>query len=113
MMRFNETLKWLAILDDETIIKEENSKFSELDNKNIKLFRLYSTKNGKEYDFEIGMSRKLIFARRNMISQNSKEMIVICGWYEGDFMRVMFIFKDGSYEIKEEWEEGTIYSKVI
>ena len=48
-----------------------------------------------------------------MISQNSKEMIVICGWYEGDFMRVMFIFKDGSYEIKEEWEEGTIYSKVI
>ena len=47
MMRFNETLKWLAILDDETIIKEENSKFSELDDKNIKLFRLYSTKYGK------------------------------------------------------------------
>jgi len=112
-MRFNETLKWLAIIDDGTKIREENSKFSELDGKNIKLFRLYSTKNGKEYNFDIGSGRKLIFARRNMISQNSKEMIVICGWYEGDYMRVMFIFKDGSYEIKEEWKEGTIYSKVI
>ena len=113
MVRFNETLKWLAILDDETIIKEENSKFSELDDKNIKLFRLYSTKNGKEYDFDIGSDRKLIFTRRNMISQNSKEIIVICGWYEGDYMNVTFIFKDGSYVIKEEWEEGTVYSKVI
>ncbi len=48
-----------------------------------------------------------------MISQNSKEIIVICGWYEGDYMNVTFIFKDGSYVIKEEWEEGTVYSKVI
>lgn len=113
MMRFNETLKWLAILDNGIEIREENSKFSELDDKNIVLFRLHSNKNDRKYDFDIGDNRKLIFSRRNIISSNSKEMIVICGWYEGDFMKVTFIFEDGSYEIKEKWEENSIYSKVI
>ena len=48
-MRFNETLKWLAILDNGIEIREENSKFSELDDKNIVLFRLHSNKNDRKY----------------------------------------------------------------
>ena len=71
-----------------------------------------SSQNNKSFNFEIGSKRKLIFARRNRISNGDKDMIVICGWYEDSKMRVLFIFSNGDYTVKEAWEDNTIYSKV-
>ena len=113
MTRFSETLYWIARTEDDILLSELNCRFSSLEGKKIKDFTLVSTNNKKEFNFIIGSKRKLIFARRNRITGSTKDVIVICGWYEGYNMRVMFIFPDGSYEIKEEWEENGIYSEVL
>ena len=112
MTKFNETLYWIAELSDGTIISEKDSKFSDINQDELYNFKLISSQNNKSFNFEIGSKRKLIFARRNRISSGDRDMIIICGWYEGLKMRVLFIFSDGNYEVKEEWEDNAIYSKV-
>ena len=112
MTKFNETLYWIAELSDGTIISEKDSKFSDINQDELYNFKLISSQNDKSFNFEIGSKRKLIFARRNRISNGDRDMIIICGWYEGLKMRVLFIFSDGNYEVKEEWEDNAIYSKV-
>ena len=112
MTKFNETLYWIAELSDGAIISEKNSKFSDINQDKLDNFKLVSSQNGESFNFEIGSERKLIFARRNRISSGNRDMIVICGWYEGLKMRVLFIFSDGNYEVKEEWEDNAIYTKV-
>ena len=112
MTKFNETLYWIAELSDGTIISEKNSKFSDINQDELYNFKLISSQNNKSFNFEIGSKRKLIFARRNRISNGDRDMIIICGWYEGLKMRVLFIFSDGNYVVKEEWEDNAIYSKV-
>jgi len=112
MTKFNETLYWIAELSDGTIISEKDSKFSDINQDELYNFKLISSQNDKSFNFEIGSKRKLIFARRNRISSGDRDMIIICGWYEGLKMRVLFIFSDGNYEVKEEWEDNAIYSKV-
>ena len=115
MTKFNETLYWVAELSDGTIINEKDSKFSDINQDMLENFKLVSDswKSRKEvHNFQIGNKRKLIFTRRNRISSGDRDMIIICGWYEGLKMRVLFIFSDGNYEVKEEWEDNAIYSKV-
>ena len=112
MTKFNETLYWIAELSDGTIISEKDSKFSDINQDELFNFKLISSQNDKSFNFEIGSKRKLIFTRRNRISNGDRDMIIICGWYEGLKMRVLFIFSDGNYEVKEEWEDNAIYSKV-
>ena len=112
MTKFNETLYWVADLSDGTTVSEKDSKFSDINQDKLDNFKLISDQNGKSFNFEIGSRRKLIFTRRNRISNGDRDMIVICGWYEGSKMRVLFIFSDGNYAVKEEWEDNTIYSKV-
>ena len=115
MTKFNETLYWVAELSDGTIISEKDSKFSDINQDVLENFKLVSDswKSRKEvHNFQIGKKRKLIFTRRNRISSGSRDMIVICGWYEGFKMRVLFIFSNGNYTVKEEWESNAIYSKV-
>ena len=112
MTKFNETLYWIAELSDGTIISEKDSKFSDINQDELYNFKLISSQNDKSFNFEIGSKRKLIFARRNRISSGDRDMIIICGWYEGLKMRVLFRFSDGKYEVKEEWEDNAIYSKV-
>ena len=115
MTKFNETLYWVAELSDGTIINEKDSKFSDINQDMLENFKLVSDswKTRKEiHAFQIGVKRKLIFARRNRISNGDRDMIVICGWYEDSKMRVLFIFSNGDYTVKEAWEDNTIYSEV-
>jgi len=112
MTKFNETLYWIAELSDGTTVSEKDSKFLDINQEKLDNFKLISSQNDKSFNFEIGSKRKLIFARRNRISSGDRDMIIICGWYEGLKMRVLFIFSDGNYEVKEEWEDNAIYSKV-
>jgi len=112
MTKFNETLYWVADLSDGTTVSEKDSKFSDINQEKLDNFKLISSQNWKSFNFEIGSERKLIFTRRNRISNVDRDMIVICGWYEGYKMRVLFIFSDGNYVVKEEWEDNAIYSKV-
>ena len=112
MTKFNETLYWVAELSDGTTVSEKDSKFLDINQEKLDNFKLISSQNDKSFNFEIGSKRKLIFARRNRISSGDRDMIIICGWYEGLKMRVLFIFSDGNYEVKEEWEDNAIYSKV-
>jgi hypothetical protein len=112
MTKFNETLYWVAELSDGTTVSEKDSKFFDINQEKLDNFKLISSQNDKSFNFEIGSKRKLIFARRNRISSGDRDMIIICGWYEGLKMRVLFIFSDGNYVVKEEWEDNAIYSKV-
>ena len=112
MTKFNETLYWIAELSDGTELSEKGSKFSDINQEKLDNFKLKSDQDEKSFNFDIGVERKLIFARRNRISNGDRDMIIICGWYEGLKMRVLFIFSDGNYVVKEEWEDNAIYSKV-
>ena len=115
MTKFNDTFYWVAELSDGTTISEKDNKFSDINQDMLENFKLVSDswKTRKEvHDFQIGKKRKLILTWRNRISNGDRDMIIICGWYEGSKMRVLFIFSDGNYTVKEEWEDNTIYSKV-
>ena len=137
-MGITDTAKWKAVYDDGTTISEIDPNggaqhtFKEIDMSKIVAFQLVNDKNIAICEVRLGKGKRLIYARRNLITtgqlfksvggQNvpiptkSHSRIIILGWQKTvngvNTKAIFYLLPDGRIEMDDEWREDATHSRV-
>ncbi len=137
-MGITDTVKWRAVYNDETSLSERDPSggkehaFKEIDMNKIQSFQLINEKDIAICQVRLGNEKRLIFARRNLITtgQLFKEVggvkipiptkthqrIIILGWQKTvngvNTKAIFYLLPDGRIEMDDEWKSDATHSKV-
>ncbi len=137
-MGITDTVKWRAVYNDETSLSERDPSsgkehtFKEIDMSKIQSFQLINEKDIPVCQVRLGNGKRLIFARRNLITTGqlfkdvggrkipiptkTHQRIIILGWQKTvngvNTKAIFYLLPDGRIEMDDEWRTDATHSKV-
>ena len=137
-MGITDTVKWKAVYNDETSLSERDPNggkehaFKEIDMSKIQSFQLINEKDVPVCQVRLGNGKRLIFARRNLITTGqlfkdvggrkvpiptkTHQRIIILGWQKTvngvNTKAIFYLLADGRIEMDDEWKTDAVHYRV-
>lgn len=102
-------IEWRAFYSDSTVLKQSDSKYSDIDRSKLVRFALFEDST-EIFSLDLDSSKVFFYRRRTKqnVLNTSKKFFFVIGYRTADSLMIYLVKPNGSYEVLTEWDESDI-----